>query len=612
MDIPKPRFSPEGNNITFEWPSSQAKASISSILSPDYSTMKAILSMFLRSLAICLAAGTLIGCLKEEADMVILPDGAGRIDVEVEFGKKLSDGIREELAKGRELVDECRRSFAGNWKGIAFWTDEVAEDKLDENSGEKRIHYRGSCWFEDASMVSLIDKQQWKWKSRAAADDDNSVKDVGGFEFEFVFDPLPKPDGGKTRAEQVEEAREALEGFEVSFRFRLPGLVTEISGAGASEGREVTFKLTAEDLLAGAQMEEEERGQKYHHLIVKTGPPIAEAKVAQAAFHRAWAAMQKVGIPHAKATAGRPAEKPAPPPIPLSPPLTLAEVNQFYAVPETDPDWKLTMTSKDELSEWWSGSIRGSRKERIPLIVRVPREGRPCPVVVKQHTWHGTKESGQETGLPVIKQGVAVISFDGPLVGSREIEGRDPLGESPELGVDNHRWAVSDLRTVIRALSLAPLADETVTTKKGVVVVGVSLGGPTAITAFALELNAAAGATVVAGAGAWSAARDQEQPGTSFEGAGDIRLRKTAETQRVAALLDPAMILPLVKPRPIAIVGGAEDGLAPETGLRRLARSVEAWPEVFLRVHPEVGHFITEPQAKEVTAWIVEHAKALR
>ncbi|MGK0190509.1 MAG: dienelactone hydrolase, partial [Verrucomicrobiales bacterium] len=517
--------------------------------------MNAIWAMISRLLAICLAAGTLIGCLKEEADVVILPDGAGRIDVEVEFGKKLSEGIRGEVEKGRELVDECRRSIAGSWKGIAFWTDEVAEERLHEEYSENRIHYRGSAWFEDASTVSLKDEQQWVWKKRKA--DGDVDKEAGGFLFEFAFDPLPKPGDGKTRAEQVGESREALEGFEVFFRFRLPGSVTEISGAGASEGREATFKLTVEDLLAGAKMEEKERVQKYHHLIAKTGPSVPEARVEQTAFHRAWTAMEKVSVPHAKATAERPPPKPAPPPLPLDPPLTLAEVNQFYAVPQTDPDWMLSKTSEDELSEWWSGSIRGSREERIPLIFRVPRDGRPCPVAVKQHTWHGTKESGQETGLPVIKQGVAVVSFDGPLVGSRAIEGRDPLGESLELGVDNHRWAVSDLRAVIRALPEAPLPRETVTTEKGVVVVGVSLGGPTAITAFALEQNAAAGATVVAGAGAWTAARDQEQPGTSLEGAGDIRLRKTAEAQRVAALLDPAIVLPLVNPRPIAIVGGA-------------------------------------------------------
>ena len=91
-----------------------------------------------------------------------------------------------------------------------------------------------------------------------------------------------------------------------------------------------------------------------------------------------------------------------------------------------------------------------------------------------------------------------------------------------------------------------------------------------------------------------------------------MRLRKTAEAQRIAALLDPAMILPLVNPRPIAIVGGSIDGFAPETGLRRLARAANDWPEVFLRVHPDVGHFITESQANEVTDWIVRQARELQ
>ena len=334
--------------------------------------------------------------------------------------------------------------------------------------------------------------------------------------------------------------------------------------------------------------------------------------VEQEAFKRAWDAMERVGVFLIQRSRFLLRKNLAPPPLPLDPVLTLKEADQFYAVPNTDPDWKLTKTSKDDLSEWWTGSIRGSRSERIPVIIRIPLEGRPCPVAVKQHTWHGTKESGQQTGLPVLKQNVGVVSFDGPLVGTRAVEGKDPLGESPEVAVDNHRWAVSDLRAVIRSLTQAPLPDGAVTLDNGVVVVGVSLGGPTAMTAFALEEDASAGVTVVAGAGAWSAARDGELPGTSLEGAGDMRLRKTAASQRIAALLDPAMILPLVKPRPIAIIGGADDGFAPATGLQRLARAAKDWPQVTLRVHPDVGHFITEAQAKEVTDWIVQQAKAVR
>jgi pimeloyl-ACP methyl ester carboxylesterase len=71
------------------------------------------------------------------------------------------------------------------------------------------------------------------------------------------------------------------------------------------------------------------------------------------------------------------------------------------------------------------------------------------------------------------------------------------------------------------------------------------------------------------------------------------------------------MILPLVPPRPIAIIGGAEDGFAPATSLQRLARAAQDWPEVTLRVYPAVGHFITESQAQEVSDWIAGQAHLL-
>lgn len=542
--------------------------------------------------------------------MVILPDGAGRLDVEVVFGGQQSDGIRDEVARGRQLVDECRRRIGGTWEGIAFWTDEVAQEKPGETTGWKPIHYRGSAWFRDAAALNLTG-QRWVWKPRD--DQADASGNAGGHHFEFAFDPLPALEAGDDRAAQFKKWNELLEGFEVTLRMRLPGVATIVSGRGVAEGREVTYHLDREDLAAGARMPEPERAGQFHRLVITTGPPVAEASVEMAAFHQAWATMERVAVPHDTVATPRPPVGPAPPPLPLDPPLILAEADSFYAVPDSAPDWKLDKTQEDAQSEWWTGSIRGARAERIPVIIRVPRTGRPCPVAVKQHTWHGTKESGQETGLPVLLQGIAVVSFDGPLVGSRAVEGRDPLGESPELAADNHRWAVSDLRAVIRALGDVPLPAETVTTAKGVVVAGVSLGGPTAISAFALEQHgAAAGVTVVAGAGAWSAARDAEPPGTSLEGAGDMRLRTTPDAQREAALLDPAMIVPLTRPRPIAIIGGADDGFAPETALRRLARSVEHWPEVLLRVHPGVGHFITDAQAGEVTDWIVRQANALR
>ena len=58
---------------------------------------------------VAIALGCLSSCLREEGDLTILPNGAGRLDLEITFGKQHSDGIREEVEKGRKLVYECRR-----------------------------------------------------------------------------------------------------------------------------------------------------------------------------------------------------------------------------------------------------------------------------------------------------------------------------------------------------------------------------------------------------------------------------------------------------------------------------------------------------------------------
>ena len=238
--------------------------------------------------------------------------------------------------------------------------------------------------------------------------------------------------------------------------------------------------------------------------------------------------------------------------------------------------------------------------------------GRPCPVMIKQESWHGTREDGQLTSGPVLQAGIAVVSFDSPFVGARKREGYDPLGNSPEERLDNQRWAVSDLRAVIQAIPGAPLPLNSIVTKNGMALVGVSLGGPRAAMAFALEPNIAAGGTIVAGAGAYTAARDGEPAGASIDGGGDLRLRVKPEELRASALVDPAMALPLSQPRPLLIAGGEDDGLAPGSSLRRLARSVSAWPDVFLRVYPGLGHGLKPGQQEEVTKWIIKQTLRLK
>jgi len=536
----------------------------------------------------------LAGCLEQKTGMLLLPAGQGKLEISVTYGAKLSEGLLKDAKSEEGLVDVSRNALAGGWQGLEFWNGESAR------SLDGKVTYRGTAWFRDVTKLSLTG-QPCRW----------GRKDAGSHsEFQLCFDPLPAPPDGETRLQQIAKLKDGLTDYRWELKAEMPGKAQIEAGPGAADGRVVTFQLIGADLIAGAALPEPERLARYHRLIVQVSPASPGGDSSK--FERDWKEAEKSATAKERLQSKREPTGPVPVPPPLVPPLALSDFTSFFSVPKNDPDWRLQDPTEDATSQTWAGSIRGTRDERIPLLIRIPKMGRPCPVMIKQESWHGTKEDGQLTSGPVLQAGIAVVSFDSPFTGSRKREGYDPLGNSPEERLDNQRWAVSDLRAVIQAIPGAPLPDNSMATKNGMALVGVSLGGPRAAMAFALEPGIAVGGTIVAGAGAYTAARDGEPAGVSIDGGGDLRLRVKPEELRASALVDPAMALPLSRPRPLAIVGGEEDGLAPGSSLRRLARSVSAWPDVFLRVYPGLGHGLKPEHQDQVTKWIIQQTLRLK
>ena len=542
----------------------------------------------------CGFALLLVGCLEQKTDLLLLQGGQGKLEIRTTFGAKLSESLLKDAKTQEGLVDASRNALAGGWQGLEFWNGESA------SAFDGKVSYRGTTWFRDITKLNLTGEPcRWKRKNPAS-----------GFEFQLCFDPLPTPPEGQTRLQQIGNLKDSLKDYLWELKAEMPGAATIVSGPGVAEARIVTFTLTGLDLIAGAALPEADRVTRDHRLIVAVSP--AGVSGEQAKFEAEWKEAEKSATPKERVQSKRQPTGPVPVPPPLTPPLALSDFTDFFPVPSGDPEWRLEKPMEDAISQTWSGSIRGTRHERIPITIRVPKMGRPCPVMIKQESWHGTKEDGQLTSGPVLQAGIAVVSFDSPFVGSRKREGYDPLGNTPEERLDNQRWAVSDLRAVIQAVPSAPLPAHSVVTKKGMALVGVSLGGPRAAMAFALEPDIAVCATIVAGAGAYTAARDNEPAGASIDGGGDLRLRVKPEELRASALVDPAMALPLSAPRPLVIAGGEEDGLAPGSSLRRLARAVPAWPDVLVRVYPGLGHGLKPEQQEEVTKWIIERTLRLK
>lgn len=191
--------------------------------------------------------GLLSGCLKMKEDLVVLPDGSGKLT--------LTLSIREdnEMAKDKfteeEMMSEDPEKMLKEMPGIVAFL----RPKLEKKDGFATI--TTVAYFEDVSKVRIIGEgdsgdgkalNEFKFRKEG----DGFVFEVGGDKVGEGLKDLGANDDAPPELKKQMEAmiQEMLKGFEFTIQVKLPGAVKEVATFQKKDGRTASFTIGEKDI----------------------------------------------------------------------------------------------------------------------------------------------------------------------------------------------------------------------------------------------------------------------------------------------------------------------------------------------------------------------------
>ena len=203
-----------------------------------------------RLLAVPLACalGLLSGCLKMKEDLVILPDGSGKLLLTLSV--KEDNEMAKEKFTEEELMSEDPEKMLKEMPGIVAFL----RPKLEKKNGFVTI--TTAAYFEDVSKVRIIGENDGG-EGNKALNEFKFRKEGDGFVFEVGGDKVGeglKEIGGNEDAppelkKQMEAMiKEMLKDFEFTIQVKMPGAVKEVSTFQKKEGRTATFSVGEKDI----------------------------------------------------------------------------------------------------------------------------------------------------------------------------------------------------------------------------------------------------------------------------------------------------------------------------------------------------------------------------
>lgn len=189
-----------------------------------------------RRTAALASAFLLAGCLKAEEDLVVYPDGAGRIRVTAAFDSAL---LGDQTIESSSLISqlEALEGF------VAFTRPEI-----ERREGWTTL--RLTAYFESVDRVRVRDTRDGRSDVMIAV---GWRKEGDGYRLEITdrtlaggTEDLPPDDGHRRQIWTIFQP--LLEGLEVRRKVTLPGTIRSIEGFGRSEGRTAGFELRGAEL----------------------------------------------------------------------------------------------------------------------------------------------------------------------------------------------------------------------------------------------------------------------------------------------------------------------------------------------------------------------------
>ena len=250
-----------------------------------------------RFLAVPLACALalLSGCLKMKEDLLVMPDGSGKLVLTLAM--KEDNELSKEKFSEEEMMSEDPDKMLKEMPGVVAFL----RPKLEKKAGWATITM--TAYFEDVSKLKIIgDSEGGDGK---ALNEFKFKKEGDGFVFEVGGDKVGeglKELGGNDDAppelkKQMETMiKEMMKDFEFQIRVKLPGAVKSVETFQAKDGRTATFTVGEKDIAGAADMKKISGMNKLKAVSGPSEVSAAEQAAFKAELEKAkaeWAELKK-------------------------------------------------------------------------------------------------------------------------------------------------------------------------------------------------------------------------------------------------------------------------------------------------------------------------------
>jgi hypothetical protein len=187
------------------------------------------------------------GCMKYRDEMILLPDGSGKLVLHFSFNLEVLEKFKEmgldlEEAGGIEKEMEFDMEEVDHFEGIVALT----QPKADKKDGWKS--WTVTAYFEDINKVKIFEKDEEtdeKKLQMAYTFRKEGEGHVLEIDDRFMEDDEMDEAGVEAGLEMI---KEHLKGFEVSRSVKMPGPVTSAKGFAKKEGRSAVHRIDESSL----------------------------------------------------------------------------------------------------------------------------------------------------------------------------------------------------------------------------------------------------------------------------------------------------------------------------------------------------------------------------
>ncbi|HUR38797.1 MAG TPA: hypothetical protein VM222_04865 [Planctomycetota bacterium] len=237
-----------------------------------------------------LALLSLAGCMKIRQELLVMPDGSGRLTLVFSIRNKGETAKFTEM----ELMSGDPDEITDKVRGLAALT----RPTLEEKDGVVRI--RMTAYFDDVNALKFMDdgepgKAKPKQEFTFVRDGEACTLEIKG---NLMADEAPprEPKDPEIEKQFEEMFKATFAGFEFRHDVKLPGKITVAEGFQSKEGRVASYAVGEKDLQRQADQKKVNEANRFKASCGKSEVSAAEAAEFRKELDAAkagWAALRK-------------------------------------------------------------------------------------------------------------------------------------------------------------------------------------------------------------------------------------------------------------------------------------------------------------------------------